>query len=102
MLKKELLFVDKIYLRNLNLIGKLICNESNLFIKVRSTGQLIKAKIKTNNNSAEVILMENEKGVSPGQACVFYLKEKIGEKVLGGGWIDRTDNKYSSTLSTNT
>ena len=100
--KKELLFIDKIYLKNLNLIGKLICNESNLFIKVRSTGQLIKAKIKTNNNSAEVILMENEKGVSPGQACVFYLKEKIGEKVLGGGWIDRTDNKYSSTLSTNT
>ena len=100
--KKELLLIEKIYLKNLNLIGKLICNESNLFIKVRSTGQLIKAKIKTNNNSAEVILMENEKGVSPGQACVFYLKEKIGEKVLGGGWIDRTDNKYSSTLSTNT
>ena len=42
-------------------------------------------------------LKENEKGVSPGQACVFYSKNDIGDKVLGGGWIVRADNKYLST-----
>ena len=34
---------------------------------------------------------------SPGQACVFYSKSNFGEKVLGGGWIDRTTNNYLST-----
>ena len=24
---------------------------------------------------------------SPGQACVFYKKDRFGYKVLGGGWI---------------
>ena len=28
-----------------------------------------------------------EDGISPGQACVFYKKDEIGYKVLGGGWI---------------
>ena len=28
-----------------------------------------------------------EDGISPGQACVFYNKDKFGYKVLGGGWI---------------
>ena len=36
-------------------------------------------------------------GVSPGQACVFYSKNKFGDKVLGGGFIDKTVNKYLST-----
>ena len=28
-----------------------------------------------------------EDGISPGQACVFYNKDNLGYKVLGGGWI---------------
>ena len=66
-------------------------------MKVRSTGKLIKADIKLNQNSAEIKLEENEKGVSPGQACVFYSKNNHGDKVLGGGWIVKADNKYLST-----
>ena len=34
-----------------------------------------------------VNLEEFEDGISPGQACVFYNKDKFGYKVLGGGWI---------------
>ena len=49
------------------------------------------------NNIAEVSLGEDEPGISPGQACVFYKKNQIGDKVLGGGWITRTANKYLST-----
>ena len=84
--------ISKIYLKNVNVLGNLNSNDG-LFIKVRSTGKLLKAKIKILKDKAEVVLKEDEFGVSPGQACVFYKKNKLGDKVLGGGWITRTDNK---------
>jgi tRNA-specific 2-thiouridylase len=86
---KSSLAVDKIKLRNLNQLCDDIeeCN-SNLFAKVRSTGKLLKAKVKVEGINAEVKLENKEIGISPGQACVFYSKNKIGDKVLGGGWID--------------
>ena len=42
---------------------------------------------KKENNTAKVNLKIPEDGISPGQACVFYSKDKFGHKVLGGGWI---------------
>ena len=45
------------------------------------------AKINIDNTSAIVNLLEKEHGIAPGQACVFYLKNQKGYKVLGGGWI---------------
>ena len=66
-------------------------------IKVRSTGKLLKAKIEFNSNLAKVKILDKETGVSPGQACVFYLKDDLGDKVLGGGWIHKTFNKNLST-----
>ena len=60
----------------------------NNFVKVRSTGNLLKAKVDlNNNNTAQVNLINSEDGISPGQACVFYDKDEFGYKVLGGGWI---------------
>ena len=56
---------------------------------------------KLNENGAEINLEENEKGISPGQACVFYSKDNLGERVLGGGWIGKTINKNLSTQLTN-
>ena len=60
-----------------------------IHVKVRSTGKLIKAKVELNNDFANVNLYEDEYGISPGQACVFYKKNKDGYKVLGGGWIKK-------------
>ena len=94
---KENLAIKKIYLRDVNHLGNIENYNSNLFIKVRSTGRLIKAKITINKTEGEVNLSENEAGVSPGQACVFYSNNKFGDKVLGGGWIAKTVNKYLST-----
>ena len=94
---REDLSIKKIYLKNLNLLSDIEKNNDNFFVKVRSTGRLIKAKIKLDQTGAEVVLKEEEMGVSPGQACVFYSKNKIGDKVLGGGWIMKTVNKYLST-----
>jgi len=94
---KDDLIVKKIYLKNLNLLDSFEKNSDNFFVKVRSTGRLIKAKIKLDQDKAEIILEENEEGISPGQACVFYSKNNVGDKVLGGGWISKTHNKYLST-----
>ena len=58
---------------------------------------MIKAKANLSNDSAEVNLEENETGISPGQACVFYYQNKFGDKVLGGGWIAKAENNYLST-----
>ncbi len=86
---KHDLEVDVIKLRNLNFL----CDDikkynSNLFAKIRSTGELIKTKISFVDNIVKVKLDKKESGVSPGQACVFYLKDSVGDKVLGGGWIE--------------
>ena len=95
--RKEELSIKKIYLKDLNLLGDVEKYNENFFVKVRSSGRLIKAKIKLSRNEAEIYLEENETGISPGQACVFYSKREIGDKVLGGGWIAKTVNKYLST-----
>ena len=94
---REALTIKKIYLKNINLLGDNEKINNNLFVKVRSTGRLIKAKINFKKQETEIDLLENETGISPGQACVFYSKNKFGDKVLGGGWITNTVNKYLST-----
>ena len=91
------LAIKKIYLKNLNLLSDVEEYNDNLFIKVRSTGRLVKAKVNLNDTGAEVNLDELETGISPGQACVFYSKNQFGDKVLGGGWIVKTENNYLST-----
>ena len=77
-----------ININNLNLLVDKNDLNKEVLVKVRSTGKLLNAKINLKeNNSAEVNLKESEDGISPGQACVFYKKNKLGFKVLGGGWI---------------
>ena len=85
---KEKLGKKNISLKNVNLLTDKKDLEQNIFVKVRSTGNLLNAKIDyKDNNSAEVNLVYSEDGISPGQACVFYNKDEFGYKVLGGGWI---------------
>ena len=95
---KEALLVKNIFLKNLNLLGSKQDFENTIYVKVRSTGKLLKAKvIFKNNNEGVVEILEDETGVSPGQACVFYSRDSYGDKVLGGGWIFKTGNKNLST-----
>ena len=94
---KECLEVKEIQLRELNILGSKKEFDKNINIKVRSTGRLLKAKINLLENSANVEILDKETGISPGQACVFYSKDDVGDKVLGGGWIHKTINKNLST-----
>ena len=94
---KKNLIVNKILLKNINILGEENDFKRDLRVKVRSTGKLLKAKINFQKKDASVEILDEETGISPGQACVFYLKDNYGDKVLGGGWIDKT---YNNNLST--
>ena len=84
LLKKEIL------LKNLNLLSDKKIFNNEILVKVRSTGKLIKSKLRFDGRKAKLELFEDEYGISPGQACVFYHKDEIGERVLGGGWISKS------------
>ncbi len=84
---KKYLAQKKIKLKNLNLLCKPDELKKKILVKVRSTGKLLKANVDLNKDEADIELLEDEYGISPGQACVFYKKDNIGNKLLGGGWI---------------
>ena len=85
---KENLGKKNIFLKDLNLLTDKKDLDKNIYVKVRSTGNLLEAKVDLkDNNNAQVNLIKPEDGISPGQACVFYNKDQFGFKVLGGGWI---------------
>ena len=87
---KEDLLINKIILRDINFLT--IDNndlKQGLKVKVRSTGKLLECVYDGKN---EIILKKGEEGVSAGQACVFYRDDVLGTRVLGGGWIAKTEN----------
>ena len=86
---KKNLIQKKIKLKNINILANQKEFLDEVFVKVRSTGKLLKAKVNFSEISTEVDLLEDEYGISPGQACVFYSKNDQGYKVLGGGWITK-------------
>ncbi len=60
--------------------------EWELEVKLRSTRPPMPAILRPiSDTEAEVELLTPERGVSPGQACVFYAPDS--SRVLGGGWI---------------
>ncbi|OUX38195.1 MAG: tRNA 2-thiouridine(34) synthase MnmA [Candidatus Pelagibacter sp. TMED273] len=86
---KEDLIKKEINLKDLNLLADKKVFESEIFVKVRSTGKLLRSKLFLNEKNSKIKLLDNEYGISPGQACVFYEKNENGERVLGGGWISK-------------
>jgi tRNA-uridine 2-sulfurtransferase len=57
-------------------------------VKIRSTMEPEPASVRAlGDGRVEVTFAEPQYGVSPGQACVAY----GGDRVLGGGWIERQD-----------
>jgi tRNA-specific 2-thiouridylase len=87
---KEALRVRKIGLAEVNWL--MDRSESSLAcrVKVRSTRAAVPARVvRLEGGRAEVELLDGEDSVAPGQACVFY--EEDGSRVLGGGWIVRSE-----------
>jgi len=84
--KKELI-KKEIILKDINLLSDKKIFNNEIFVKVRSTGKLLKSKLNLENGKGKLNFLEDEYGISPGQACVFYSKDKNGDRVLGGGWV---------------
>ena len=88
--RKELT-TTSIRIKNVNWLGnnsfeKLSSEGIKLKFKVRSTRPPKLGKLwNTGSGDAIIELYENEEGVAPGQACVFY--DEINTRVYGGGWI---------------
>jgi tRNA-uridine 2-sulfurtransferase len=68
------------------LAGDIAPDGLEVLVKVRSTTSGVRAKISSEeNDQIKVVLLGEEKAITPGQACVFY----DNTRVLGGGWITR-------------
>ena len=90
---REALAVRRIELRDVNWLGDGPAEASDgreIFVKVRSTRPPQAAWLRTRAGRFAVELVENEDGVAPGQACVFYDAAEGQARVLGGGYIAST------------
>ncbi len=101
---KEALFTRELTLRELNWLGGAAApNEAQpreIHAKVRSTRPAAPAKLAPGGEEAKIVLADGDHGVSPGQACVLYDGEGPGARVLGGGWIDRTESVLPQATET--
>lgn len=82
---------DVIYLKDVNYLKQDIGETGlDIRVKLRSAQEPAAAKLfKTNNNEAKIILVEPQFGIAAGQAGVCY----IGDRVVAGGWIDKSEKQ---------
>ncbi|MGI9362214.1 MAG: tRNA 2-thiouridine(34) synthase MnmA [Parasphingorhabdus sp.] len=78
---KQALAVASASLRDINWIGG--DYEGPMQVKVRSMAKPTQARL----DGDRLIFDNPEYGVSPGQAAVFYHEDRV----LGGGWIEKTE-----------
>ena len=82
---------DRLTVRAVNWLGDGALGDEPLrvVVKMRSTTPPAAATVRgIGDGRAEVMLDTPQGAVAPGQACVFYRDERV----LGGGWIERSDN----------
>jgi tRNA-uridine 2-sulfurtransferase len=89
---REWLRTRHICLRDVNWLGDETLEEmaphgKEVLARIRSSGALQPATLRTGSAGTTVELADGEEGVSPGQACVLYATDGGGERLLGGGWI---------------
>ena len=94
---REALTTRRIALRDVNWLGdgvledRLARERLEVSVKVRSTRPPQPALLEATAAGVEVTLLAGEEGVAPGQACVFYESDDSQSRVLGGGFIKRSD-----------
>ena len=77
---------SKLQIKGLNWLAddKNLKNEIECSVRLRSSHKEIEATVKyLGNGYADVILNSAYYGITPGQACVMYDRDRL----LGGGWI---------------
>ena len=96
---REALLTNQVYIKDINWLGvgdvEAVAKDGlDIWVRLRSTSTPAPAKLKINNWSVYVELEQGEMGISAGQACVIY-GGVDGRQVLGGGWIDKTDQSLA-------
>lgn len=85
----------RVFLRQVNWLGdvplsQLPAEGMEVFAKVRSTRSPVPATVHNDGGTVFIDLHEGEAGVAPGQACVLYDDDADEARVLGGGFIERS------------
>lgn len=92
---REALETRRVYLRDVNWLGDEALDRAadgiDLHAKVRSTRPPRPATLHCGKGAVWVELSEGEAGIAPGQACVFYTDDSAEARVLGGGFIERSE-----------
>jgi tRNA-uridine 2-sulfurtransferase len=92
---REALETHKVVLRAMNWLGdealdNIPSSGLEVFAKVRSTRPPRPAILFHENGVTSVELVDGESGIAPGQACVLYTDDSDSARVLGGGFISRS------------
>jgi tRNA-uridine 2-sulfurtransferase len=93
---KEALDTRRLYLRDVNWLGDgdisdVARDGLDCFAKVRSSRPPKPARLFADESGVHVELMDGEAGVAPGQACALYSAPGADARVLGGGFIERSE-----------
>ncbi len=93
---REALETRKVFLRNVNWLGDTDLADIppaglELAARVRSTRQPRPVVLLHEAGRTWVELSEGESGIAPGQACVLYADDGDDARVLGGGFIERSE-----------
>jgi len=94
---REALDTRRVVLRDVNWLGDMPLasvprDGLELFAKVRSTRPPRPALLRRDSGNVTVEMTEGESGIAPGQACVLYDGEGNDARVLGGGFIERSEH----------
>jgi len=101
---REALATRRLHLRDVNWLGNaplgtLPSAGIDIHARVRSTRPPLPARLIVSDGQVRVDLAAMEAGVAPGQACVFYDDGGEGARVLGGGWIERSEHDAEAELA---
>lgn len=93
---REVLETRRVVLRDVNWLGDdpleaIGPDGFECFAKVRSTRPPKPVILRAVDGEISVELIDGEAGVAPGQACVLYSAPGDEARVLGGGFIDRSE-----------
>lgn len=85
----EALARDTVYMKDCNWLADVPADGLKVDVKLRSVQSPASARLYRGDNGEDyVVLDEPQFGIAAGQACVCY----IGNRVIGGGWMTRTDS----------
>ncbi|MCG6856892.1 MAG: tRNA 2-thiouridine(34) synthase MnmA [Salaquimonas sp.] len=101
---REALATRRMHLREVNWLGDAPLSEIGpeglaIHARVRSARPPAAATLYADETGVYVDLATSETGVAPGQACVFYADDSQQARVLGGGFIARSEREEGAELA---